>query len=212
MINWLRWSKCCFEWIVTSEHNFDDRILDHVWFPCDHLTAAPTVYSVTPVSIFLVPNMTHSGLPIHCTNTHTTVCAFVIVCVKDNHQLHQFNLRLFFFHLSQMFMSRTSVGVVERSCSSTVFLVSIVTEFCCCACLRLVSNSDSICSWHARRQSWRQDSWGRCEKSGGLCSARVNLTCSRVTGRWTYRVTPDGLCKLLCQFLRHQGISHHFHL
>lgn len=47
----------------------------------------------------------------------------------------------------QMFTSRTSVGVVERSCPSLTVLVSMATECCCCcACLRLVSSSDSICS------------------------------------------------------------------
>ncbi|TNN49432.1 hypothetical protein EYF80_040387 [Liparis tanakae] len=51
-------------------------------------------------------------------------------------------------------MSRTSVGVVERSCPSPMLLVSMATA--CCgrrACRRLVSSSASICSRHARRQA-----------------------------------------------------------
>lgn len=55
---------------------------------------------------------------------------------------------------TQMFTSLTSVGVHERSTSSSMLLVSVETV-CCCAWRRLVSNKDSICSWHARRQSCR---------------------------------------------------------
>lgn len=54
---------------------------------------------------------------------------------------------------AQMLMSRTSVGVAEWS--SPIFLVSMANECCCCACLRLVSSKDSICSWHALKQSWK---------------------------------------------------------
>lgn len=42
-------------------------------------------------------------------------------------------------------MSWTSVGVAERHSPSWTLLVSVGTA-CCCACLRLVSSSASICS------------------------------------------------------------------
>lgn len=93
-------------------------------------------------------------------NTHKRewVCVSVCLCT-----LHRLNLLLFSHPtswlavLNQMFTSLTSVGVVERSCPSLMFLVSsMVTELLgCCACLRLVSSKDSICSWQALRQSWK---------------------------------------------------------
>lgn len=53
---------------------------------------------------------------------------------------------------TQMLMSLTSVGVQDRSTSSSTLFVSVET-LCCCACLRLDSSRDSICSWHDLRQS-----------------------------------------------------------
>lgn len=53
---------------------------------------------------------------------------------------------------TQMLMSLTSVGVQDRSTSSSTLFVSVET-LCCCACLRLDSSRDSICSWHDFRQS-----------------------------------------------------------
>lgn len=52
----------------------------------------------------------------------------------------------------QMLMSLTSVGVQDRSASSSTRLVSVAL-LCCWACRRLDSSRDSICSWHARKQS-----------------------------------------------------------
>lgn len=52
----------------------------------------------------------------------------------------------------QMLMSLTSVGVQDKSASSSTRLVSVV-PLCCCACRRLDSSRDSICSWHDRKQS-----------------------------------------------------------
>lgn len=63
---------------------------------------------------------------------------------------------LLFSSPHQMFTSRTSVGVAEKSGFSRMLLGSVGTECCCrCACRRLVSSRDSICSWHALRQSCR---------------------------------------------------------
>lgn len=55
----------------------------------------------------------------------------------------------------QMLMSLTSVGVQDRSTSPSTHLGSVVL-LCCWACRRLDSSRDSICSWHARKQSWKQ--------------------------------------------------------
>lgn len=57
-----------------------------------------------------------------------------------------------------MFTSRTSVGVQERSASSSTVFVSEDT-LCCCAWRRLDSSRDSICSWQARKQSCRRVEW-----------------------------------------------------
>lgn len=54
-----------------------------------------------------------------------------------------------------MFTSRTSVGVQERSASSSTVFVS-EEPLCCCAWRRLDSRRDSICSWQARKQSCRR--------------------------------------------------------
>lgn len=57
-----------------------------------------------------------------------------------------------------MFTSRTSVGVQERSASSSTVFVS-EDKLCCCAWRRLDSRRDSICSWQARKQSCRKVQW-----------------------------------------------------
>lgn len=54
----------------------------------------------------------------------------------------------------QMLTSLTSVGVHDRSTSPSTHLGSMVL-LCCWACRRLDSSRDSICSWHALKQSWK---------------------------------------------------------
>lgn len=52
----------------------------------------------------------------------------------------------------QMLISLTSVGVQDRSASLAPHFGSLVLLWCW-TCCRLDSSRDSICSWHARKQS-----------------------------------------------------------
>lgn len=54
----------------------------------------------------------------------------------------------------QMLTSLTSVGVHDRSTSPSTRLGSVV-PLCSWACRRFNSSRDSICSWHALKQSWK---------------------------------------------------------
>lgn len=120
-----------------------------------HLLVRATVHTELHINRCdtLLSPVTREHSKSHYTMRNKTKCVFVLLCVMNDHPLHQFNLLLpshpaaRLTVLSQIFMSRTSVGVAERSCPSLMFLVSMVTECCCCcACLRLVSSNDSICS------------------------------------------------------------------
>lgn len=77
-----------------------------------------------------------------------------------------------------MFTSRTSVGVQERSASSSTVFVSEDT-LCCCAWRRLDSRRDSICSWQARKQSCRRVQW----KGGGRERERPKSPLERSQGK-----------------------------
>lgn len=78
-----------------------------------------------------------------------------------------------------MFTSRTSVGVQERSASSSTVFVSEDT-LCCCAWRRLDSRRDSICSWQARKQSCRRVQWkGRERPKSPLERSQAKIPVSR---------------------------------
>lgn len=94
-------------------------------------------------------------------------------------------------------MSLTSVGVQDRSTSSSTRLVS-VEMLCCWACLRLDSSRDSICSWHDRRQSCE----GRRRLAPRQRKARIAVWLKR---RHTYRVAPDDLREEVGEVLRREG-------
>lgn len=98
----------------------------------------------------------------------------------------------------QMLMSLTSVGVHERSTSSSTCLLS-VEMLCCCACLRLDSSSDSICSWHDRRQSCGRNKKDLVSISNLVLRQFVCEKAARKCG--TYWVTPDNLGQVVSKVL-----------
>lgn len=152
---------------------------------------------VSSQHLLLAPDTVHTGLHINCSDTllspvtcersrtcttscKTKPCVFLHLSKWPFTSLFQPASPSSFSSMTgntQMFMSRTSVGVAERSCPSPMFLVSMVTGCCCCACLRLVSSSDSICSWHALRQSWKMREFRLVWASEVILVLRVWMKC-----------------------------------
>lgn len=88
-----------------------------------------------------------------------------------------------------MFTSRTSVGVQERSASSSTVFVS-EDMLCCCAWRRLDSRRDSICSWQARKQSCRGVQW----KGGRERERETQESFRKITSQNTGFLTKQGKC------------------
>lgn len=101
-----------------------------------------------------------------------------------------------------MLISLTSVGVQARSASPDARFGSVVLPGCR-ACCKLDSRRDSICSWHARKQSCETHSlrWIRVTSiHAHLCS--IFTLYSNVSA---YRLAADELWQQVCEVLRGKG-------
>lgn len=106
----------------------------------------------------------------------------------------------------QMLTSLTSVGVQDRSASSSTCLVSVV-PWCCWAWRRLDSSRDSICSWHDRKQSCV---WTCQHRVKTMAVLTTNMTHQTIwlwksTCALSYRVTANDLRQEVGEVLGGQG-------
>lgn len=97
-------------------------------------------------------------------------------------------------------MSLTSVGVQDRSTSSSTRLVSVVL-LCCWACRRLDSSRDSICSWHALKQSCKHTVHEFTHHTNTHLSAMISIEIWMLA----YRVTANDLWQEASEVLGGQG-------
>lgn len=88
-------------------------------------------------------------------------CQAVAVCGRGPPGLHKLT-------------SRTSVGVLDWSCCCSCDLLPAFAPPDRLSCCRLAARTRSICSWHARKHSWKHThtharTMGQCQNFSSLC-------------------------------------------